>query len=69
MMFFKYVLILCFAGSERCPVRTFVKYIKMLNPKCQSLFQQPRNEPKDGVFYNNVPIGHNKLGKSMTEMS
>ena len=58
-----------FSESNRCPVWSFVKYIKRLNPKCSNLFQQARQCPKDGVYYNNIPLGHNKLGQFMSEIS
>lgn len=44
-------------------------YIKRLNPKCKSFFQQPRKEVKDGIYYNNVPLGHNLLGSMMKKIS
>lgn len=50
-------------------MRSFVKYIRKLNPKCDKLFQQPRSTPINGIHYNNVPLGHNKLGNCMTEIS
>ncbi|CAG2243519.1 unnamed protein product [Mytilus edulis] len=56
-------------GSDRCPVRSFVKYIRRLNPKCNKLFQQPKLTAKDGIHYDNIPLGHNKLGIYMNEIS
>ncbi|XP_063442973.1 uncharacterized protein LOC134723282 [Mytilus trossulus] len=56
-------------GSDRCPVRSFVKYIRRLNPKCNKLFQQPKLTAKDGIHYDNIPLGHNKLGVYMNEIS
>lgn len=55
--------------SARCPVRSFVKYIRRLNPRCDRLFQQARTYPKDGIYYDNVPLGHNKLGTFMNQIS
>ncbi|CAG2187999.1 unnamed protein product [Mytilus edulis] len=55
--------------SDRCPVRSFVKYIRRLNPKCNKLFQQPKLTAKDGIHYDNIPLGHNKLGIYMNEIS
>lgn len=46
-----------------------MKYIRRLNPRCDRLFQQARQYPKDGIYYDNVPIGHNKLGTSMNKIS
>ncbi|CAC5364871.1 unnamed protein product [Mytilus coruscus] len=56
-------------GSDRCPVRSFVKYICRLNPKCNKLFQQPKSAAKEGIYYDNIPLGHNKLGNYMNEIS
>ena len=61
--------IIFLSGSERCPVRSFVKYIRRLNPQCNRLFQQARSIPKDGVYFDNVALGHNKLGSFMNEIS
>lgn len=58
-----------FSDSDRCPVKSFVKYIRRLNPNCNKFFQQPRSTPADGIFYNNIALGHNKLGTYMTEIS
>lgn len=55
--------------SDRCPVRSFVKYVRRLNPKCSKLFQQAKYYPKEGVFYENFDLGHNRLGSFMTEIS
>ena len=46
-----------------------MKYVKRLNPKCSKLFQQARSYPKEGIFYDNVPLGHNRLGSFMNEIS
>lgn len=52
-----------------CPVRSFVKYLRRLNPNCNKLFQKVRKEPVDRVYYDNVPLGHNRLGSFMPELS
>lgn len=57
------------SGSERCPVKSFLKYIRLLNPQCYRLFQQARSIPKDGVYFDNVALGHNKLGSYMNKIS
>ncbi|KAK3086267.1 hypothetical protein FSP39_016051 [Pinctada imbricata] len=49
--------------------RIFVKFIRRLNPDCPFLFQQPRDQPKGNVYYNNVVLGHNKLGNMMPNIS
>ena len=58
-----------FLDSSRCPVRTFVKFLKRLNPNCPYLFQKPRIRPEDGVYYHNVVVGQNKLGHMMSDIS
>lgn len=55
--------------SDRCPIRSFVKLIRRLNPHCPRLFQQPRTSPKDGVYFNNIAVGHNGLGQFMQTIS
>jgi len=50
-------------------VKSFVKYIRKLNPRCSKLLQQPKIAPKDGVYYNNSAVGHNKLGTYTSEIS
>ena len=52
-----------------CPVRSFVKYARSLNPKGVSLFQKARTSPINGMYYDNASAGHNKLGTFMTEIS
>jgi hypothetical protein len=50
-------------------VRSFVKYVRRLNPKCVGLFQKARTSPINGMYYDNASVGHNKLGTFMTEIS
>lgn len=40
-----------------------------LNQRCKSFFQQPRRDPQDGIYNNNVPLGHNFLGSIMNKIS
>lgn len=56
-------------GNDRCPVRSFIKYVRRLNPLCPAFFQQPRKEPIEGIYFDNVKLGHNKLGAFMSEIS
>ena len=69
-MFFFSEIILLFqiSDSDRCPVKSFVKYLRRLNPSCSSLSQQPRQLPKNRIHYNNVPLGYNRLGQFMSEI-
>ena len=50
-------------------MRSFVKYIRRLNPGCPFLFQQSRKEPKENIYYSNFVIGHNRLGSMMSVIS
>lgn len=44
-----------------CPVRSFEFYIEKLNPKINTLFQRPKELPKDnGPWYDASPVGINK---------
>jgi hypothetical protein len=55
-MVYQYIYF-CLSESPRCPVRSLVAYIKKLNPRCKSFFQQSRKDTKDGIYYNNVALG------------
>ncbi|XP_046574535.1 uncharacterized protein LOC124282569 [Haliotis rubra] len=55
--------------DPRCPVRTFIKYIRRLNKDCPKLFQQPNSEMENGNLYHGVPLGHNRLGSMMATLS
>ena len=55
--------------SDRCPVKSFVKYMRRLKPMCIQFFQQPRKKPIEGIYYNNVPLGNNKIGSMMKSLS
>lgn len=60
---------LIFLESNQCPVRTFVKFMKRLNPNCPFHFQKLSIKPEDGVYYHYVVIGQNKLEHMMNEIS
>ena len=55
---------------DLCPVRSFELYFSKMNPLCDSLFQRPKKyaNVKDAVWYDNMPLGHNKIG-GMKEIS
>jgi hypothetical protein len=57
--------------TENCPVQSFVKYLSKRNPNCSALFQTPRNsvDEEDEVCYENRPLGKNRLGSMMVEIS
>ena len=46
-------------------------YLSKLNPKCDALFQYPKRnwQPNDTVWYENRPLGVNKLANLMKEIS
>ena len=46
-------------------------FLSKLNPKCEALFQLPRRnwEPSDNVWYENRPLGVNKLSAMMKDIS
>ena len=51
-----------FSDSDRCPVQSFIRYKKKLNPGCPFLFQRPRTTQNDsGYYFDKAPVGHNKL--------
>ena len=54
-----------------CPVKSFEKYLSKLNPKCEALFQTQRDcfFDSDPIWYENRPLGKNKLGTRMKELS
>lgn len=55
--------------SEKCPVKIYLKYLSLLNPKCDRLWQLPKHNNQDITWYHNVPLGHNKLMCFMKNIS
>ena len=58
-------------GKSTCPVRYFKKFLAVLHPKQVALFQKPRRNFTSGdqIWFENCPIGVNKLGAMMKEIS
>ena len=58
-------------GKSTCPVRYFKKYLAVLHPKQVALFQKPRRNFTSGdqIWFENCPIGVNKPGAMMKEIS
>ena len=58
-------------GMSNCPVKYFRKFISVLNPNQTALFQKPKRNflPSDEIWFENSPIGVNKLGDMMKEIS
>ena len=58
-------------GMSNCPVKSFKKFLSVLNPNQTALFQKPKKKflPCDYIWFENSPIGVNKLGDLMKEIS
>ena len=58
-------------GDEFCPVRSYKLYLSKLNSLCDALWQRPKANfsPHAAVWYDNSPVGKNKLGDKMKEIS
>jgi len=53
-----------------CPVKSFIKYLDKRNPKCEALWQRPRNSFIDsGIWFERKPLGKNTLGEFMSKIS
>ncbi|XP_045176600.2 uncharacterized protein LOC123537103 [Mercenaria mercenaria] len=52
-----------------CPVKSFMKYKRHLNPKCKRLFQRPNKGESPVNWYINAPLGHNAIGDMMPTIS
>ena len=55
--------------SPFCPVSSFEKYLSVLNPMNEFLFQRPKSSGKGEVRYNNMVVGENTLGKKKRVIS
>ncbi len=58
-------------GDDHCPVKALQLYLSKLNPKCEWFYQRPKKAEHvtDGIWYDNVPVGHNTIGNMMKAMS
>ena len=62
------------AGKSRCPVACLEKYLAKRDPRCDALWQKPKNHnassfhSTDEVWFCNVPLGKHKLENLLTEM-
>ena len=58
-------------GTDICPMKSYHKYLSNHNTTCDALFQTPRDPfgDRDGVWYEKRPLGKNKLGCMMSEIS
>lgn len=58
------------SNDSNCPVRHLKIYLEKLNPKCDAFYQRPMSNPKpEGPWYENCPVGKNKLNDMMKTMS
>ena len=55
---------------DLCPVKSFQLYFSKLNPESDSLFQCRKiyANVKDAVWYDKIPMDHNKIGRMMKEI-
>ena len=55
---------------SNCPVKYFKKFLSVLNPNQTVFFQNPKRNftSSDKIWFENSPIGVNKLGDMMKEM-
>ena len=58
-------------GMSNCPVKYFKMFLTVLNPNQTALSQKPKRNflPSDEIWFKNLPIGVNKLGDMMKEIS
>ena len=58
-------------GTILCPVSSFQKYLSKLNPKCNALWQRPKDsfDENDSIWYENKPLGKNALANMMSNIS
>ncbi|XP_078000697.1 uncharacterized protein LOC144453313 isoform X2 [Glandiceps talaboti] len=58
-------------NTDCCPVSSFQKYIRLLNPANLALFQRPKSpfNPDETTWYANAPLGESTLGSFMKTIS
>ena len=57
-------------GHNLCPVSLFKKLIDKLNPRCDRLWQKPRQIVEDdSKWFCNVPVGKNTLSEFMKHLA
>ena len=54
--------------SPFCPVSSFEKYLSVLNGMNEFLFQRPKSSGKGEVWYDNMVVGENTLGKKIRKV-
>ena len=67
-------VMMAWPGNPRCPVACLEKYLAKRDPRCDALWQKPKNHnassfhSADEVWFCNVPMGKHKLENLLTEM-
>ena len=67
-------VMMAWPGNPRCPVACLEKYLAKRDPRCDALWQKPKNHnassfhSEDEVWFCNVPMGKHKLENHLTEM-
>ena len=58
-------------GAKKCPVICFEKYLRLLNPNLDALWQRPRAKitVKHDIWYCNAPLGEKSLGGMLPMLS
>ena len=51
------------------PVSSFENYLSVLNPMNEYLFQRPESSGEGEIWYDNMAVGENTLGKKMKVIS
>ena len=49
--------------SPVCPVSSFEKYLSVLNPMNEYLFQRPKSSGKGEVWYDNMVVGETRSAR------
>ena len=58
------------AGDPKCPVKALQMCLSKLHPDCEAFFQRPKSKySRDGIWYDNVPVGKNLLSSKMSRIS
>ena len=67
-------VMMAWPGNPRCPVVCLEKYLAKREPRCDPLWQKPKNHnassfySTDGVWFCNAPMGKHKLENLLTVM-
>ena len=58
-------------NGGKCPVKSFLKYVSLLHPDLETLWQRPRGKVNiyEKIWYCNVPLGEKYLGNMLSMVS